>query len=353
MHIMNAMRTIHTMLLMSRFGWSKSRSHISCTDFILHHFTEAVDRCPPSISIDLDPIRSYEDGSFRGLILRVFVDCLDFLDSDELNDFQMMIIEDKLSYILEPLAIDINELKIESIDYCKNVVIENPAHRQLYMELWGKTFKQFNGATRIFEKNRKPTLKSLKKSKKSKKPKEASRTANTLYWKCKDWYNVQLYDKETERKDKGKPIRSYERGVIRLEYQIRTEHIKYWKKLGRPRDFDTWTDGDLRAKYLSETERLFFRGDFYSLPCAKTRLNKAVRAGTITQTLADNIYQFMVDISRSDMDYAVGKRSQTTAKKYIEILSEIGVNPIPIPKNKGISFLENPFGDFYKGGCKS
>ena len=53
------------------------------------------------------------------------------------------------------------------------------------------------------------------------------------------------------------------------------------------------------------------------------------------------------------MDYAVGKRSQTTAKKYIEILSEIGVNPIPIPKNKGISFLENPFGDFYKGGCKS
>lgn len=350
---MHTIETIHTILLTHRFGWSKSSSHLSRADFVLHHFTEAVDRCPPAISIDLDPIRSYEDGSFRGLMLRVFVDCLDFWDSYELNDFQMMIIEDKLSYILEPLAVDINELKTESIDYCKNVVIEKPDHRQLYMELWGKTFKQFNAATRIFKKNRKPSLKSFKKPKKSKKSKIVSRTSNTLYWKRGDWYNVQLYDKETERKDKGKPIRPYERGVIRLEYQIRAEHIKYWKKLGRPRDFDTWIDGDLRAKYLSETERLFFRGDFYSLPRAQTKLKKAVQDGMISQVLADNIYQFMVDISRSDIDYAVKKRSATTAKKYIDILSSIRVNPIPIPKNKGIAFLENPFRDFYEGGCRS
>lgn len=350
---MRTIKTVHTMLLTHRLGWSKSRSHASCTPFVLHHFTQAVDLCPPSISIDLDPIRSYEDGSFRGLVLRVFVDCLDFCDSDELDDFHMMIIKDKLSYILEPLAIKINDLKIESIDYCKNVVIEDPGHRQLLMELWGKTFKQFNGANRIFKKNRKPSMKSLKKSKKSKKTKEASRTANTLYWDCGNRFNAQLYDKEAERKDKGKPIRSYERGVIRLEYQIRAEHIKYQARNGRLRDFDTWTNEDLRARYLSETERLFFKGDFYSLPRAQTKLKKAVQKGVITQVLADNIYQFMVDISRSDIDYAVGKCSPTTAKKYIKILSDIDVNPIPIPKNKEIAFLENPFREFYKGGCKS
>lgn len=97
--------------------------------------------------------------------------------------------------------------------------------------------------------------------------------------------------------------------------------------------------------------RLFFSGDFYCPTRAKTILNQAVRAGTIKPVIAERIYQFMVDISRKGVDFAFCKTSKPTAEKYIEILSSLGVNPIPIPRNKGIPVLENPLRDFYEGGC--
>ena len=59
----------------------------------------------------------------------------------------------------------------------------------------------------------------------------------------------------------------------------------------------------------------------------------------------------MVDISRKGVDFAFSKTSKPTAEKYIEILSSLGVNPIPIPRNKGIPILENPLRAFYEGGC--
>ena len=115
-----------------------------------------------------------------------------------------------------------------------------------------------------------------------------------------------------------------------------------------PQKFDAWADWGLRAAYLRQTERLFFRGDFYTLRRAETLLRKAGLPSKDFQ----GIRQFMANISRSGMDCAVRQAgSRYLANKYTNTLTDLGICPIPIPQNARTPFLENPFQEFYKGGC--
>lgn len=289
-------------------------------------------RCPMGVTLSLHYLPSRDNFLFRGLELRVYVDFFAYAGSCEVGRAEINAVRNALTDILSVLHIDLDQLEVKRVDYCKNVIVHDRAERALLMALWGKTSKRFRHANRID-------------------PKQCV-THNKLYWEDKPYYNVQLYDKEAACRDKGTALRPYERGVLRLEYQICEKHIKYHTKAGRPCDFDTWTSPALRAKYLSTAEALFFSGDFYSLPRAKTKLTQAVRAGCISQqALADRIYQFMVCISSYGVDAAVQRVSAPTAKRYIKLLSGIGVNPIPIPRHKQVSFLTNPLRDFFEGGC--
>lgn len=298
---------------------------------IIQGLKESHDRCSEGIKLKHLYIRPNEERIFSGIEIQLRIDCVDFFGDAASSPAQIAAIRKAITDILAPMHLSVPDMKVKSIDFCKNFYVEDPNLRELLLELWDKTHEWFKRAKRI--------------------PAELCGTKNKLYWDCNNSYNVQLYDKETELRDKGEDIESYECGLMRLEYQIREDHIDYWAKNGRPSDFDTWADWYLRARYLAETEMLFFNGDFYSLPRVKTKLNKAVRAGTIKPVIADRIYQFMVDTSRHGIDYAFSQTSQPTAQKYIDILSRLRINPIPIPRNRGVSFLENPLWDFYVGGC--
>lgn len=322
---------MHTMLLSFLLPWvPEDPNYLSRFNYIISGLSDALNRCPKGIQLSLHYLPC-EWNLFRGNEIQIFIDCIDLFCDPATEKSQIDTIRRYLVNILAPMDIDINEMVVRSIDYCKNFIVQGDDTRKLLLKLWDKTHEWFKRAKRI--------------------PGHICKTVNNLYWKCEDYYNVQIYDKETERKDKGKKPEQYEFNLMRLEYQIREKHINYWYQKGRPHTFDAWTDWDLRAKYLSETERLFFSGDFYCPTRAKTKLNQAVRAGTIKPVIAERIYRFMVDISRKGVDFAFSKTSKPTAEKYIEILSSLGVNPIPIPRNKGIPILENPLRAFYEGGC--
>lgn len=323
---------MHTMLLIFRLLFNPcDPDYLSRYNYIVTGWVDALNRCPRGIRLSIHHLPSDDTRMFRGNELQIFINCIDLFHDPATKKSQMAIIRDYLVNILEPLDIDVNEMIVRSIDYCKNFYVLSSEERELLLELWDKTHECFKHAHRI--------------------PAKLCRTPNKLYWACMGHYNVQIYDKEAERKDKGETTYSYDRGLMRLEYQIREKHIDGHYHKGRPRTFDAWTDWVLRSEYLAETEVLFFRGNFYSLPRVKTKLNKAVRTGKVKPVIADRIYQFMVDISKKGVDYAFSQVSKATAQKYIEILSEIDINPIPIPKNRGVSFLKNPLRDFYDGGC--
>lgn len=325
---------IHTLQLSYCWGWPENNPlslfHLL---IVLLFWRIAFYSCPAGITLSLHYLPSRENCLFRGVELRVYVDFFAFAGSCEVGKVEIDAVRDTLTDILSVLCIDLAQMEVKRVDFCKNVIVRDQEERALLMALWDKTRKHFYHATRID-------------------PKQCA-THNKLYWEDKPHFDVQLYDKEAACQDKGTALRPYERGVLRLEYQICDKHIKYHTKAGRPCDYDTWTDPALRARYLSATEALFYSGDFYNLPRAKTKLTQAVRAGIISQqAIADRIYQFMTYISNYGADAAIQKVSAATARRYIKLLSDIGVNPIPIPRNKQVSFLPNPFRGFFEGGCR-
>lgn len=323
---------MHTMLLTFWLLFNpRDPDYLSRYNYITTGWVDALNQCPRGIRLSIHHLPSDDRRLFRGNEIQIFINCIDLFHDPATSKSQIADIRNHLVNILEPLDIDIDEMIVRSIDYCKNFYVPSSEERELLLELWNKTHERFKRAHRI--------------------PAELCQTSNKLYWACKGRYNVQIYDKERERQDKGETTYSYDCGLMRLEYQIREKHIDGHYHKGHPRTFDAWADWYLRARYLTETETLFFNGDFYNLPHAKTKLNKAVRAGKVKPVIADRIYQFMVNVSRRNIDYAVSKTSKPTAKGYIDILSKLEINPIPIPKNRGISFLENPLREFYEGGC--
>lgn len=284
----------------------------------------------PGITVSMEYHRPKQSSRFRGIDVRIFVDCLDHLQKANMDPSDIPVIRAAILDIIAPLGISLDEFALESIDYCQNIMVLNAGERRLAMRLWHKTSKHFLKAVRIDRKNIK--------------------NENYLYYKClDDFYRVQLYSKQDERADKGLTAKPYEAGVLRLEYQLRKEHLLYhWRRYGTPCSFDAWADWSVRATYLKQTERLLFRGDFYTLRRAETLLRRAELPPKDYQ----NIRQFLANVSRSGIDYAVKQAgSAYFASKYIKTLTSLGISPIPIPQNARTPYLANPFRQFYERNC--
>ena len=300
------------------------RMHRLCW-FLEHGFPSA-----PGITVSMEYHGPKKSKKFRGADVRIFVDCLEHLQKVNMEPSDIPVIRAAILDVIAPLEISMEELALESIDYCQNVVVMDPEERRLAMRLWHKTSRHFLKAERMDPKH--------------------SENENRLYYKCRDdFYRVQLYNKQTEREDKGLDTASYELGVLRLEYQLRRDHLLYhWQRYGTPCSFDAWADWSLRANYMQQTERLFFRGDFYTLRRAETLLRKA----GLSPKECREIRQFMANTSKSDIDYAVKQAgSKYFVNKYIKQLTDLGISPIPIPQNARTPYLANPFRQFYEGGC--
>lgn len=267
---------------------------------------------------------------FEGVDVRIFVDCLEYLDKLNMEAADIPVIREAIEAVIAPLGISIEEFALERIDYCQNVIVPSQKERELLMFLWHKASKCHKKLERINGKD--------------------SATANKLYYKrMTDNYRVQLYDKELERRDKEKNAKPYELGVLRLESQLHREHLMYhWWQYRTPRSFDVWADWSLRAAYLRQTEHLFFPGDFYTLRRAETLLRKA----GLSPKECQEIRQFMKNISESGFDYAEEQAKSTyLVNKYINQLTSLGISPIPIPQNARTPYLANPFRQFYERGC--
>nr|WP_325228618.1 hypothetical protein [uncultured Oscillibacter sp.] len=320
---------MHTLLLVFslRFGMADFADRMRRLCWVLERGLPSA----PGITVSMVYHKPKKSIFFQGADIRVFVDCLSHLGKTNMAPSDIPIIRAAILDVIAPLGISMEELALESIDYCQNVVVMDPEERRLAMRLWHKTSRHFLKAERMDPKH--------------------SENENRLYYKCRDdFYRVQLYNKQTEREDKGLDTASYELGVLRLEYQLRRDHLLYhWQRYGTPCSFDAWADWSLRAAYLRQTERLFFRGDFYTLRRAETLLRKAGLPSKDFQ----GIRQFMTNISKSGIDYAVRQAgSRYLANKYTNTLTDLGICPIPIPQNARTPFLENPFREFYERDCR-
>lgn len=323
---------MHTLVLIFQLLISSSKFMSRC--LTIHRMFSALKVSTPGISMVMNNANHRQDGIFTGIEICIYVDFLVMLNKVNVEPEDINKIKKEIEGVIYPLGIKLDELYLASIDYCFNAVVPDRKERMLLMQLWDKASSHFERA------------KKLKIA--------VPNNCNKIYYCCPDFYNVQIYDKETERQDtkrhKGRvmPITAYERNVLRLEYQIRYKHLDYHsKQYGTPRTFDEWATWTKRCHYLQSTAALFFTGDFYTVRKAMTILR---RAG-LDEADCQAIRRFMTDVSRRGIDYATARApSPYYARKYIRQLSALRINPIPIPQNAGVPRLANPFREVLEGG---
>lgn len=164
----------------------------------------------------------------------------------------------------------------------------------------------------------------------------------TIYFNSKS-IQSKIYDKEIERKDNVEIIKDYEKDVLRFEVAIRNQHLNYNKRVYKmDKSINTYLKNSLCKTYMKNNLEVFlYKGDYHTIYKAK----KIIIGSNIKESYKEEVIEFIKYISNNGVTKAQEQYSKYMCKKYLNILSQLNINPILIPKNlKGAStYIKNPF----------
>lgn len=95
----------------------------------------------------------------------------------------------------------------------------------------------------------------------------------------------------------------------------------------------------MECYYLTKLYGMFPQGNFYTL----SKAEEIIDSSEYRTKMKERLKSFIRIIADKDMDAARAQVSYNTYRRYLEMLNAIGVNPIPIPENSGISYIQSPF----------
>jgi hypothetical protein len=142
------------------------------------------------------------------------------------------------------------------------------------------------------------------------------------------------------RHDPSFAPRLYEHNVIRMEMQVKKEHIKYKRRLGIESTYDTWINYKMEREYLQQLYKMIPKGDFFKKTEVIARIDNDTAIGS---TLKNHLREFIEIVHTGGLDAAKEKYSNNTYHHYLDYFAEIGMSPITIPDDKGIDFIKSPF----------
>lgn len=98
---------------------------------------------------------------------------------------------------------------------------------------------------------------------------------------------------------------------------------------------------DYFRKYMSP---IYHAGDFYKLEEARKRIRKS----PLTDSNKNKLIGFLKQVSSHSIDTPLKSMTDSTFRNRLKKLSQLGINPIPIPKNypKAPTTLSNPLDKF-------
>ena len=169
--------------------------------------------------------------------------------------------------------------------------------------------------------------------------------ATSIYSRSKSKV-VNVYDKTAEREAKYRSTgsrmalpQSYEQDIVRMELQVKTEHLKYMARRGFARTVTNWINVDTEARYLEKLYGMFPKGDFFTLEQAES----LIVSSKYSKTIKNNLIKFIRIIVKSNMDVAKTTLSYNTYRRYLNLLGDLGINPITIPDDCGLQYIKSPF----------
>ena len=273
------------------------------------------------ITLWYHPLTTTDDGDVLSLLCSIKVDALKYFQIENTTAAHIQTLFCHLDKLLSYGGFTLADMTVSRVDYCYNCRIKDAKVRQILFNLVQKC------PTKAIY-----TMRGVKYE-------------TSIYSRSKSKV-VNVYDKTAEREAKYRSTgsrmdlpQSYEQDIVRMELQVKTEHLKYMARRGFARTVPNWINADTEARYLEKLYGMFPRGDFYTLEQAEALISSSKHS----KTTKNHLIKFLRIIAKEDMDTAKSQLSYNTYQRYLNLLSDLGVNPITIPDNCGIQSIKSPF----------
>lgn len=315
--------------------------------FPLHH-TE-VQKLQKRFGIVYTEVNKYFEGQFDGVTMTVFnkgkgewrlsmvIDAIELLKNPYIREADYPLLESKIKLILLHILGDpsyYSDHVLQRIDYRYDIVINDKSTRQLVLDLYKKLTRSHKFQKKYLGKENKDGVYEHYKT--------------TVYHSSKSAEAV-VYLKEEERKAKGKVVEEYEKNVLRYEVRLKEGHLYYMERRNetspRPRKLNLYMEDDLYRHYFKKyMSHIYHPCSFYKLDEAR----KIIRKSTLTDRNKEKLIYFLKAVSSYDLDTPLKSMTKGTRKRRLQNLKDLGINPVPIPKNydNAPSSLSNPLDDF-------
>ena len=259
--------------------------------------------------------------------MKIFVDFIEMMDSLDVKENDLEFISNEITSLIKKP----DKLFLNRIDFRIDVKLESQKAVEDVFGQYQKALTGYNRLIRIGEKN------------------GENITSKSLYYKTKsnprsgqESLRINIYDKFKEREAKSKKSDLYE-NMIRYELQLMNRHLIYKNSRGIEKYIENYLKNGEIIKYFSKyILPIVYNGNFYTVERIKDILKE--------RDLSDNerykVVQFVRTISEGGMDAAYLCYSRYLFNKYISLLGDDNINPIPLPSNSKVSMMENPLNAF-------
>lgn len=267
--------------------------------------------------------------------LYMVVDAIKLLGNAVITEHDYNIIEKTLKMILLYLlghSSHFNNHILLRVDFRFDVKVEDKNVRELIMHMYKKLTSSYRFQKKFLGNSVNEVFTPYK---------------TTVYHSSKSIESM-VYLKEEERIAKCKVIEEYEKDVIRYEVHLKENHLydmeNRIKTTNRPRKLQEYMKEEVFIEYFHKyIAHIYHHGDFFKVDEAR----KILKNSNLKNTDKIKLIDLLIQISRHSIDTPIKTKtvSKGTFKKRLQLLSEVNINPILIPKNFILnvpSIVQNP-----------
>lgn len=301
-------------------------------DKIEKRFNKNIVQVMEEVSENIEGITISGRGKIADYYINMHIDVTKILDKGDVKEDDYYIVQKEIDRVIEYIVGYKLELTLLRIEYRIDIRIESSAERYILFHIYKKMIRKFGF-----------------KKRKDKKEYETS----IMY----DSGSIQLiiYDKDVERFAKEEVSKYYEKNMLRFEVKVLNNHLNYNKnKYNIQKTLQNYFREDMKNNYMIKNiQKVVYKGDYYSIYRASNIIEKSNLKDREKKLVRD----FLIDVSKLGITGAKSIKKKDKKLKYtdykykkaIELLEELNINPILIPKNlkaptgESYSYIKNPF----------
>lgn len=254
--------------------------------------------------------------------IHIHVDFLKVLNKPEVIESDIDDILDVVDSELFPILFRSYKLILVRVDYKFDAVIESEVEREMIIELCkrNKTTANYMKLTNRF-------------------------ACGVRYENKNKVFNI--YDKERERNDNNCDILDYEKNVLRFEAQIKNSHLDFKKnKYNVKKELQEYMT---KEKYKYYMRKMIIEtcsiGNYYD----RYRYHKIINSSDKKEKVKKELIDFLAFNGRhKNLTISYEKFGRSKYERYMRLLNELRINPVPIPEKKGFKVIKNPLGELVK-----